>query len=152
MSSPLCKAPAVETPFPPRSEHGHFTVAITLPAVKRSVPAVRHWLLAALLPSSAADVAELCLSELAGNSVRWSLSHCGGYFTARLAVSPGQWIYLTVEDAGPDPYTPGHTAPLDTYDEYGRGLTLVRDLCGGAMGRAPGSAWCCVPWGDTPDS
>jgi anti-sigma regulatory factor (Ser/Thr protein kinase) len=75
----------------------------------------------------AADIAVLCVSELATNAIQHSRSGEGGRFRVRVITVPGVWLRIEVRDEGPR-VRPAGRADVDPLPDGGRGLRLVREL------------------------
>jgi anti-sigma regulatory factor (Ser/Thr protein kinase) len=99
------------------------TTGVTYPATPDQIGAVRADLRALLDGCPMADDVLLCASELATNAISHSDSGLpGGTFTVRGKVSPADYFWLEVEDAG-GPWTPSVADP-----ERGHGLDIMRTL------------------------
>lgn len=115
------------------------------PGTVAQVSDARRWTVARLagtdVPDGAAADAVLCVSELATNAIRHSLSGTGGgRFRVKIVLTPGAWLLVEVHDQGPRP-EPRHAEPED---EGGRGLLIVSELAAD-YGQEPGVAWFRLP-------
>lgn len=80
---------------PPRAREQAF------PARPEQVGAARRFVAGLLAGSPVADDVVLCVSELAGNCVSHSVSgYLGGFFTVRVEVHDGDYVWLEVTDQG----------------------------------------------------
>jgi anti-sigma regulatory factor (Ser/Thr protein kinase) len=95
-----------------------------LPCLPSMVPVARRLARGLLADCPRTDDAELVLSELAGNTVRY------GRDAITVSVTTGSgWARLAVTDAGPEPETPaGPPRELDDFEERGHGLLIVDRL------------------------
>lgn len=113
----------------------------------------RRWaarrLAGAGVPEDTADTAALCVSELATNAVKYTLSGIeSGRFRVRVITTRGVRLRIEVRDEGPLPGRPvtARTA-ADPLPDGGRGLLLVRELAAESGG--DGSVrWFRMPWQD----
>lgn len=95
----------------------------TFPASAEQVPVAREFLRRVLDGCPASADAVLICSELAANAVTHSLSALpGGWFTIRVQVRDGDYVFVEVEDLG------GRWAQGGRSDQHGRGLLLVDAL------------------------
>ena len=119
------------------------TQACTLPGRPESARAAREFAAECLQGCPAADDAVLCVDELVVNAIQHSLSGLpGGTIEVRITATPGVWLRVEVQDAGPLP-VPSPRAALD--DEHGRGLALVAALAE-AFGADGGLRWFWMRW------
>jgi hypothetical protein len=121
------------------------TVTCTLPGRPESARAARKFAAECLAGCPAADDAVLCVDELVANAIQHSRSGLpGGTIEVRITATPGVWLRVEVQDAGPLPaVVPAPRAAPD--DEHGRGLALVVALAE-AFGADGGLRWFCMPW------
>jgi anti-sigma regulatory factor (Ser/Thr protein kinase) len=120
------------------------TQTCTLPGRPEAARAAREFTAACLPGCPAADDAALCVDELVANAIQHSRSGLpSGTVTVRVAVAPGKWLRVEVEDAGPlRAAMPSQRAALD---ERGRGLALVVSLAE-VFGADGGLRWFWMPW------
>jgi serine/threonine-protein kinase RsbW len=99
------------------------TSAVTYPGATEHIRVVRADLRAVLHECPMADDVILCASELAANAAVHSRSCLsGGTFTVRAKISPGNYVWIEVEDDG------GHSAPRKCGSAGHHGLDIVRAL------------------------
>jgi serine/threonine-protein kinase RsbW len=114
------------------------------PGTAAQIGEARHWterrLADAGVPSGIAADAVLCVSELATNAIRYTLSGIdGGRFRLRVIVTAGVLIQVEVRDEGPLPDPPA------AGDEGGRVLPIVRALCDECGVGTGGLSWFRLP-------
>jgi hypothetical protein len=96
---------------------------VTYPGVTERIRAVRADLRLLLRDCPMADEIILCVSELAANAALHSNSRLpGGTFTVRIAISPGTYARIEVEDNG------GPWSSVSTESTGNHGLDIVRAL------------------------
>lgn len=130
------------------------TATIAVPAIKRSVPVVRHlarlWLdLQEISDDGARFAVQLAVSELVTNAVEHTSSMV---ITSRLHKDRTN-VWVEVQDQGGTPSVP-RLKPPDTALDHGRGLALVAEVvCG--WGFSVDSAdnnctvWAAIPYSHT---
>lgn len=127
--------------------------SMTFPGRVECLSAVRKFTLKSLGDVPGADVAELVVSELAGNAILHSVSgYPGGSFTLHLEVLSDRWL-IRVDDAGGLKEPQIHDA--DSERESGRGLALVSAVSlewGVAGGRVARAVWATIPIPTSPQS
>lgn len=113
----------------------------------QEIPDVRHWtrstLLAAGIPRTVVEDAELCAAELAANAVR----HVGGEFRVTLSFARSR-LRIAVADTGPLGGLP-ERVPHDLWGEDGRGLQIVAAIAARWGAEADGAGkvvWCAFTW------
>ena len=85
----------------------------------------RGYINAAITRDSDGEAAEIIFGELVANAVE----HGAGSITARLSAD-GESVFLEVLDQGAGFAMPSESAMDSAEHERGRGLTIVRSLCG----------------------
>jgi len=93
---------------------------VTLPCLPAMVPVVRRLARGLITDCPRTDDAELILSELSGNTVRWGV----GALSITLAIREG-WLRLEVKDLGVRPDVAPGPVEIDEFDAKGRGLAIV---------------------------
>jgi anti-sigma regulatory factor (Ser/Thr protein kinase) len=97
------------------------TTGVTYPGTTEHIRAVRADLRGLLDDCPVADDVILCASELAANAAIHSLSRLpGGTFTVRATISPGNYVWVEVEDSG------GPWVPAISDSTRSHGLDIVR--------------------------
>ena len=115
----------------------HLLGAVDLPARTSSVPLARAFVrgLLATAGRTEPDHAELLVSEVLANAVRYSDSRtCLGGTVRMVVTDNGRALRVEVIDDGSAGAVPHIPAQVDPLSESGRGLWLVRELS---------SAWGC---------
>jgi len=120
--------------------------SVTYPGTTEHIRIVRSDLRAILHECPMADDVILCTSELAANAVIHSRSRLpGGTFIVRAKISPGDYVWIEVEDDG-GPSTPA------TRDSAGHhGLDIVRAIAtdwGIDGDRTTRTSWARFDWSD----
>jgi anti-sigma regulatory factor (Ser/Thr protein kinase) len=98
------------------------TTSVTYPGSVEHIRTVRADLRALLSDCPSADDVILCGSELAANAAIHSHSRLSGTFTVRVTISPGDYVWIEVEDNG------GSWAPALSDPTRHHGLDIVRIL------------------------
>jgi phosphoserine phosphatase RsbU/P len=107
----------------------HLSVALSLPAEERLVPAARkavgELLMAADLPEGAVDDVILALDEACSNVLQHAFPHGGpGSYELRADVRPGE-VVIDVIDHGVG-FDPMDRRPAEIMDVTGRGFEIMR--------------------------
>ncbi|MFI6450590.1 ATP-binding protein [Streptosporangium amethystogenes] len=103
---------------------------VELPGVAESVCAARRYVRGVLEDSGQRDTydAELLVSELVSNAVRYSKSGCLGGLVTVVVANCGETVQIAVGDSGSATCAPRVPAESGEDAEGGRGLWLVREL------------------------
>jgi serine/threonine-protein kinase RsbW len=121
--------------------------SIDLPCTPAQVATARRFTAAVLADCPRGDDAELLVSELATNAVRYSPSRHGGRFTVRIQVKAG-WTRIEVSAPGAESWEPEFAASDDDA-ESGRGLGIVfflSDRMGHAWDGTHDTVWAELEW------
>ena len=123
--------------------HDVAEASCTLPGRPESARAARQFLTECLVGCPSAHDAVLCADELVANAIRHSRSGLpGGTIEVRIAIAPGEWLRVEVQDAGPLAVP----SPRDALDEGGRGLPLVIALAEVFGSDGHGLLWFSLRW------
>jgi anti-sigma regulatory factor (Ser/Thr protein kinase) len=119
------------------------------PGVPQAAHDARDFTRLALACHPAADIAELCVTELFANAIAYTSSgRPGGAVTVAIRIAGDGAAVVTVLDEG-SPEAPLLPVPAGGLAEHGRGLVLVDALTDG-WGTAPDpggrSVWFCCAW------